>query len=159
MAQETDPVNHLGEALVVLGGEVVAQPEPDFQVVPILESQRKHTSSGEPWRITLAPAGNGDASLSFELHGDIVIGASFEDSAGVDVNLEDWQGSLQGVSSRHVMLRPTHSKVYIMDLRSSAGTAINGLPLGVGWAYALQNNDMITLGHLNIRFRVIQQPC
>ncbi|MBN1311526.1 MAG: FHA domain-containing protein [Anaerolineae bacterium] len=155
---ETDPVNHLGEALAIPGSEVVAKPEPDFQIVPAPDKQRNPTASEDCWRISLAPLGNGDEVLSLELHGDIVIGANSAESAGVDINLEDWQGSLRGVSTRHVMLRPTHSKIYVMDLRSSAGTAINGLPLGVGWAYALQNNDTITLGHLNIRFRVIRQP-
>jgi hypothetical protein len=155
---ETDPVNHLGEALAIPGGEVVAQPEPDFLIVPAPENQRTPILPEECWRINLLPVGNGDDALSLELHGDIVIGANSEESAGVDVNLEDWQASSQGVSTRHVMLRPTHSKIYIMDLRSSSGTAINGLPLGVGWAYALQHNDTITLGHLNLRFRVVQQP-
>ncbi|MBN1427645.1 MAG: FHA domain-containing protein [Anaerolineae bacterium] len=155
---DTHPVNRLGEALAVPGSEIVAQSKHDFQIVPNLENQQNHTSQEEHWRILLTPAGNADAVLPLELRGDVVIGASSEDSAGVDVNIEDWQGSSQGVSTRHVMLRPTHSKIYIMDLRSSSGTAINGLPLGVGWAYALQNNDMIALGHLNVRFRIIQQP-
>ncbi len=140
------------------GGEVVVQPEPPLLIVPSNARVRESTPDEQHWRIGLSPAGNGDCRITLELRGDVVIGAGIDVGVGVDVNLEEWQGSERGVSIRHIMLRPTQSKVFIMDLRSGTGTAINGLPLGVGWAYALQNNDLITMGHLNIRYRVLQQP-
>jgi hypothetical protein len=156
---ETGSTGSSQQGLGFPGGEVVVQPEPALLIVPSSNNQQESTASdGQHWRIGLSPAGNADCSLALELHGDIVIGAGKEDGAEVDVNLEEWQGSSRGVSIRHVMLRPTQSKVFIMDLRSGTGTSINGLPLGVGWAYALQHNDLITLGHLNVRYRVLQTP-
>lgn len=156
---ETGSSGSSHQGLAVPGGEVVVQPEPALLVVPGGSSQLEGAASDEQhWRIALSPAGNADSGLALELRGDVVIGAGKEAGAGIDINLEEWQGSARGVSVRHVMLRPTQSKVFIMDLRSGNGTSINGLPLGVGWAYALQNNDLITLGHLNVRYRVIQQP-
>jgi hypothetical protein len=155
---ETGSSGHSREGLGFPGGEVVVQPEPPVLIVPSGNNQQESTSDEQHWRIGLSPAGNYDAGLSLELHGDVVIGAGKEVGAGVDINLEEWQGSACGVCVRHVMLRPTQSKVFIMDLRSGTGTAVNGLPLGVGWAYALQNNDLLTLGKLNVRYRVLQQP-
>lgn len=156
---ETDSSGFSQKGIGLPGGEVIVQPEPELLIVPGGHTQRESVASDEQrWRIDLSPAGNVDCSLALELRGDVVIGAGKEAGAGVDVNLEEWQGSARGVSVRHVMLRPTQSKVFIMDLRSGTGTSINGLPLGVGWAYALQNNDLITLGHLNVRYRVLQQP-
>lgn len=146
------------DGLALPGGEVVVQPEPTLLIVPSGSQQESAASDEQHWRIGLSPAGNVEGGLALELRGDVVIGAGKEAGAGVDVNLEEWQGSARGVSVRHVMLRPTQNKVFIMDLRSGSGTSINGLPLGVGWAYALQNNDLITLGYLNVRYRVLQQP-
>jgi hypothetical protein len=155
---EDNAVGSLGEAFVIPGGEVVTQPDPECRIVPSRGYQQGTPLDEARWRVALAPVGNAEAAVVLELRGDIVIGTGDEAETGVDVSLEEWQGASYGISTRHVMLRPTRSKIYIMDLRSSAGTAINGLPLGVGWAYALQNNDTITLGQLNVRFRVIQQP-
>lgn len=156
---ETGSSTYSGKGLGLPGGEVVVQPEPTLVIVPRPDNEQQSAASDEQhWRINLAPAGNGDSTLALELRGDVIIGAGEDTGAGIDVNLEVWEGSSRGVSTRHVMLRPTRSKVFIMDLRSGTGTSINGLPLGVGWAYALQNNDLITMGHLNIRYRVVQQP-
>jgi pSer/pThr/pTyr-binding forkhead associated (FHA) protein len=56
------------------------------------------------------------------------------------------------------MLRPSLHKLFILDLRSTNGTHINGLPLGVGWAYALKDSDLITLAQLHLRFRLYRTP-
>jgi hypothetical protein len=110
------------------------------------------------WRIVLSPLGQKTAPLGLEVCGDVVLGLGDKPDGGPDVSLSDWQGYRRGVSRRHLMLRPGHHKLFVMDLRSTNGTQINGLPLGVGWAYALQDSDVVTLGKLNVRVRIIQRP-
>jgi hypothetical protein len=110
------------------------------------------------WQISLAPAGTAAEAIVIELCGDVVIGVGIDAAFGIDVDLEGWNGSACEVSPRHALLRPTQSKVFLMDMRSGSGTSVNGLPLGVGWAYALQDRDLITLGRLSIHFRIVQHP-
>ncbi len=110
------------------------------------------------WRVVLSPLGQKSAPLGLEICGDVVLGVGDKADGGPDVSLGDWQGYRRGVSRRHLMLRPGYNKLFVMDLRSTNGTQVNGLPLGVGWAYALQDSDVITLGKLNVRVRIVQRP-
>ncbi len=131
----------------------------DYQIVPRDPSRRKELAPDEkPWRLLVTPTGISSPPLSLELRGDVVIGCDTEADDALDVNLNEWQGYQRGVSRRHVMLRPGRNKLFIMDLRSTNGTHINGLPLGVGWAYALKDGDLITLGRLHMRVRIMQRP-
>lgn len=110
------------------------------------------------WRIILTPLGITGKPLPLEIRGDVVIGAHPEANGKLDVNIAQWRGGEQGVSRRHIMLRPSRNKLFVMDLKSTNGTHINGLPLGVGWAYALKDGDLMTLGRLHVRVRLTQGP-
>jgi hypothetical protein len=147
-------------ALEMLGQPVDTNREPalEFQIVP--KHPKKSTShpTPSPWRLVLA---NADSPFNFkalEIHGDAVIGADPDSDDGLDVNMSDWQGRRSGVSRRHILLRPNGKRLFVMDLQSASGTDINGLPLGVGWAYALRDGDLISLGHLHLRVRIVQYP-
>lgn len=111
-----------------------------------------------PWRVIIAPVRQSHQPLALEILGDTTIGSSMDGQPSPDVNLADWHGYDQGVSRLHLMLRPSPSKLFLLDLRSTNGTTVNGLPLGVGWAYALQDGDVVTLGSLQIRLGVVQRP-
>ena len=127
-----------------------------YRVVP-KRPEARHAKTDTPWRITLTPAGDTAQPLALELKGDVVIGSNPDLDEGLDVNVSHWQGYRRGVSRRHVMLRPNQDKLFILDLRSTNGTNINGLPLGVGWAYALQDGDLISLGRLHLKLRIVQR--
>jgi pSer/pThr/pTyr-binding forkhead associated (FHA) protein len=131
-----------------------------FTVVPKrVDANKLALAPGvKPWRITLTPAGDTAQPLALELQGDVVVGSNPEMDEGLDVNVSHWQGYRRGVSRRHVLLRPNRDKLFILDLRSTNGTNINGLPLGVGWAYALQDGDLISLGRLHLKLRIVQRP-
>ena len=55
-------------------------------------------------------------------------------------------------------MRPTPTKLFLLDLRSTNGTTINGLPLDVGWAYAAKDGDLISLGTLNFVLSIVEGP-
>ena len=131
----------------------------DYRLVPEGLSNCKISDPGrKPWRVIIAPVDSKGLAQALEILGDVVVGSNNQSDSDLDVNVSDWRGYDLGVSRRHVMLRPSRSKLFIMDLRSTNGTHINGLPLGVGWAYALNDGDLITLGRLHIRLRVTQRP-
>lgn len=129
----------------------------DFQVVPHAGASAADGAPG--WRVILVPVSLSAPPLALDLRGDVVLGSN-DESPGEDpdVNLAVWQGYQQGVSRRHLMLRPGPSKLFVMDLRSTNGTQINGLPLGVGWAYALQDGDLISMGRLHLRVHIVERP-
>lgn len=128
-----------------------------YQVVP---AEVDSTDGGDEtvWRIVLEPIGINSEPLALEIHSDIVLGSDASPENDLDVNLISFDGWMRGVSRRHIMLRPSKTKLFIMDLRSTNGTQINGLPLGVGWAYALKQGDVISLAKLNLTITITGKP-
>jgi FHA domain len=111
-----------------------------------------------PWQIVILPSGRVGRVLALELRGDVVVGSNSEPAADLDVNLAELDGYQQGVSRRHVLLRPTREKLYVIDLGSTNGTSINGLSSPVGEAHSLRDGDLLTLGSLHLQVRVARQP-
>jgi len=130
----------------------------DFQTVPKNPEKHNARTDGHPWQILLELVGDTMQPQAFAIYGDVVVGSNTQEDPDLDINLVNWHGYNRGVSRRHAMLRPSRHKLFILDLRSTNGTHINGLPLGVGWAYALQDSDLITLAQLHLRFRLYRAP-
>lgn len=136
------------------------EPEAQYQIVPF-SARKASDEEAEPerkyWRVILTPVGVTGRPMPLEIRGDVVIGSHRDSNERLDVNIASWRGYDHGVSRRHIMLRPSRHKLFVMDLRSTNGTHINGLPLGVGWAYALKDGDLMTLGRLHVRVRITQE--
>jgi len=115
-------------------------------------------ANGPVWWVELIPLNEAGDPLALKLHGDVVVGSVDEGGVCPDVNLADWNGWERGVSRRHLLMRPTKSKLFLLDLRSTNGTTVNGLPLDVGWAYAAKDGDLISLGSLNFVLSVVKGP-
>jgi len=127
-----------------------------FHVVP--ESSRGQ-SVEHVWRVILSPLDRGvrDA-LPIEVRADAVVGVNLEGSPDVDIDLSRWDAYEQGVSRRHVQFRPAEKNLYVIDLDSTNGTHVNGLPIGPSWAHALSTGDILTLGMLNLRVTLLAMP-
>jgi len=110
------------------------------------------------WWVELIPLNEAGVPLALKLNGDVVVGSVDEGGVCPDVNLADWNGWERGVSRRHLLMRPTPSKLFLLDLRSTNGTTVNGLPLDVGWAYAAKDGDLISLGSLNFVLSIVEGP-
>ncbi len=128
----------------------------NYLVVP--PGQIAGEDSGAVWRVVFEPMGVNVPPLALEIHGDVILGSDAAPDSDLDVNLITYDGWMRGVSRRHVMLRPSKTKLFIMDLRSTNGTQINGLPLGVGWAYALKQGDIVSLAKLNFTVSITGKP-
>jgi hypothetical protein len=140
-----------------------ASPGPDgqltFKSVPQSVSERDRALlPATAWRVLLTSAQNAKMMLALELHGDVVFGSSEQAGAEIDVNLLDMETGERSVSQRHVKLRPTKDKVFLLDLGSKNGTYANGTPVTPDRAYALQDGDLLTLGRLHLRFKIEQRP-
>lgn len=134
----------------------VHQADLHYHIVP--QDNTRHGDEAAVWRVILAPVNIAADPLALEIRGDVVIGSNEDAESEPDVNLAGWEGYQHGVSRRHLMLRPSRNKLFLMDLRSTNGTQINGLPLGVGWAYALQDGDLVSLGRLHMHVHITGRP-
>lgn len=87
------------------------------------------------------------------LAGDVVLGVRRHAQEPPDFDLAPYGGLEKGVSRRHAILRPGRNRLYVIDLRSTNGTHVNGLPVKHGFAAELCGGDILTLGALSITVR------
>ena len=107
------------------------------------------------WRIELLGLGAGIEPLGLDILGDAVIGRGRIADQPIDLDLDPYGAVEQGVSRRHALLRPTADQLYLIDLGSTNGTMRNGESLRPGITCALSQNDLIVLGQLSFRLRII----
>lgn len=107
------------------------------------------------WQIIVLPTEGEHPAMALEVYDDVIFGSSKSNPASVDINLYDWGGREKGVSRRHMLLRPTPSALYIVDLESTNGTLVNGLPLAGNQSRALESGDMISMGELTVRIKIL----
>ena len=62
------------------------------------------------------------------------------------------------VSREHAMLRPTQTRLYLLDMKSTNGTAVNGMPMSVGSVQILKDKDLLTFGNVTCQIRIIDAP-
>jgi hypothetical protein len=104
------------------------------------------------WRIEIYGLGSDAIPLGIDLCGDVVLGRSQQDA---DLDLSEYKAIDHGVSRRHAMLRPSASKLYLIDLGSTNGTRCNSVL--VSGARPIMSQDIISLGNLTFQIRVIDQ--
>jgi signal transduction histidine kinase/pSer/pThr/pTyr-binding forkhead associated (FHA) protein len=127
-----------------------------YQAVPrniapgVLESLQK-------WRIRFELVSDPEQSFGLDIYGDIEIGRG-DDSGPEYVDLSRYNALELGVSRRHIRLRPSESSLMVMDLGSTNQTRKNGRPIGVNTPYALIDEDILGLGALQLRLRIIERP-
>lgn len=78
-------------------------------------------------------------------------------AAPPDIDLQSLQGSTQGVSRHHAVLRLVNGEWTITDLKSTNGTFLNDIPLAPNTPTVLQDKTRIRLGKILVFFRHITQ--
>jgi signal transduction histidine kinase len=98
-----------------------------------------------------------DASVGFELElaDEICLGAV---AAPDTFDLSPYHGREYGVSRRHVMLRASGDAIGVVDLGSTNGTRLNGMPLKAETLYTITEGDMLTLGRLSVTLQSATPP-
>jgi hypothetical protein len=129
-----------------------------FQPLPKSLAAEVDLASLPIWQIDLQGLGTQRAPIGIEIRGDIVIGVERGNEPHPDLDMSPYGASELGVSRIHAMIRPTRSRLYLIDLQSTNGTQLNALPVGPGMAMELRNGDTISLGNLNFNVRIINKP-
>lgn len=121
-----------------------------------------HPSDYEPiqnapiWRVRFGSATETGVQFGLELNGEVILGRDTESSSILD--LKKYFPDLQGVSRQHLMLRPTTTNLYAIDVGSTNGTWRNGRSIGVNNPTPLNNGDVLDLGGLQIMINIIDRP-
>ncbi len=111
------------------------------------------------WRVVFSPATDPTRHLALEINDEVVLGRHVSaGDAGNLVDLNPFGGGTLGVSRRHVMLRPTATNLFIVDLASTNGTYRNGRSIGSHTPYSLVDGDVIALGKLPLLVKIVDRP-
>lgn len=123
---------------------------------------KKGIPEGEPdvaWRVSFTPATDPSQQFGLEINGEVILGRrvrSPESDELVDLNF--CGAATLGVSRQHVMLRPTATNLFIVDLGSTNGTYRNGRSIGSHTPYSLVDGDIVTLGKLPLLVKIAERP-
>lgn len=107
-------------------------------------------SSGALYHIVLAAKSMRGVSLGLAVGGDVIIGRKQDADIPLDLDLSPYVTGQHGISRQHALLRPSSSKLYLLDLESTNGTRINGTEVYPSRAVPLRERDVITFGTFSI---------
>ena len=107
------------------------------------------------WLIQLEVSGSPEYNLSLTIRNEIILGRGEGENI---IDLTSLDAANLGVSRRHLLLRPTLTNLFIIDLGSTNGSLRNGLPIGLNTPYPVVNGDIITLGRLSLTLTVVKRP-
>lgn len=108
------------------------------------------------WRVRLGLASDSNVQFGLEINGEVLLGRDVEKPGFID--LKKHFSELQGVSRRHLMLRPTATNLYAIDIGSTNGTWRNGRSIGINNPTPLSNGDILDLGGLQILINIVDRP-
>jgi signal transduction histidine kinase len=117
-----------------------------------------HSGGDYPtWQLRFDLTNNSQIQGGVELNDEVMLGRE-ERVPGLIEIFAAADPDQHGVSRRHALLRPTESKLYLIDLGSTNGTWINGHSIGVNMPYSLSNGDVVRLGRLEFAIHIVSHP-
>lgn len=111
------------------------------------------------WRVQFSPATDPSRSFALEINDELVMGrhVSAQEMDNL-IDLNPYGASTLGVSRQHLMVRPTATNLFIVDLGSTNGTYRNGRSIGRHTPYSLVDGDVIALGKLPLLVKIVDRP-
>ena len=127
-----------------------------YQPVPRIPDLPGEAYISRHWRIQLINE-EGDAK-GFDVYDDVILGRGNRVRERSGIDLLEWGALDNGVSREHALLRPTPTKLYLVDIGSTNGTYHNIDFVTPGDARELTDGDMIVLGRLVFTVRIMHSP-
>jgi hypothetical protein len=104
---------------------------------------------GKRAQLNLEVGGYSDASVQVIIKDQIVIGReSPNNDEKPDLDLTPYNAAKLGVSRRHVLITKEDNMLKVVDLGSTNGTYLNGVPLRPNQPRVLRTGDKLSLGQL-----------
>lgn len=131
-----------------------------FHPLPFMPEEDDTFLLKQPWRLMLELYTNEDERmiLGIDLYGDIVLGRGESRPGRIILDLDPYGAQHMGVSREHAMLRPTATKLYVIDQGSTNGTTINGSISGRGVASSVKDDDIVNLAKMMVMIKVVKEP-
>jgi hypothetical protein len=98
------------------------------------------------------------APLGIEIASDVVFGIERPQQPAPDMDFSLFYGVDKGVSRRHLMLRPSQQRLYLIDLSSTNGTRLNGIKLNPSLPVALSSGDLVSMAALTFMVTILATP-
>ncbi len=131
--------------------------DPDVTFRPIPQKIGDDETGDRPiWRVRFDLATDHTRRFGLEINGEVILGRSIDAPNLVD--LSGFNAGDLGVSRQHLMLQPTQSDLFVVDLGSTNGTMCNNETIEPDKKYALANGDSLTLGRLNFTVHIVKRP-
>ena len=128
-------------------------------IMPPVGSESKRRLLNPAWLVRIRHDTSGaGGEILIELRVPVVMGISQDGGHHRIIDLGMWDAYDKGVSRRHIQLNPTNDQLKVKDLESTNGSQLNGNPMDSKRNYALRPGDRLTLGHLPMRFLLIERP-
>lgn len=108
------------------------------------------------WRLRLDLASDPERRIALDVNGEVILGRSIGEPDVID--LTPFDAASHGVSRHHLILRPTTTHLYAIDMGSTNGTQRNGRPIGISSPARLVDGDTLALGKLQLIVNVIGRP-
>lgn len=130
-----------------------------YHPLPYLPADEDQLMLATPWRLVLElQVDDRPLRLGIDLYGDITLGRGSSRPSRLILDLTEYGAKDRGVSREHALLRPTVSRLYLIDLGSTNQTFVNSVPSGRGVATTLTDKAMITLGTMVIVLHIVEMP-
>ena len=107
--------------------------------IGLVKGQRKKERT---WTLTVEKGPKELLGVSLAVRGPVIVGRS----PGADIVI-----GASYVSGRHARFELMGQNLFVEDLVSTNGTAVNGTP--ISQPCALRNNDVVTIGDVSIKVR------
>lgn len=129
--------------------QVVYRPVPDPAVAAGNTTQ-------PVWRVRFELLSDQTQRFGLDINGEITLGRG-DDTPDV-VDLTPFGAEEFGVSRHHLMLRPSPTNLFVIDLGSTNGTLRNGRSIGIKTPYSLVDGDLLSLGKLQLVVHIVDRP-
>ncbi len=126
----------------------------DFRIVPA-GSKQSDDSKKPVWRVKFELESDPNVFFGLEIRGEVIFGR--DNDAPNLVDLTEYHAADLGVSRQHLILRPTSTNLFAIDLESTNGTFHNGRLIG-RTPVRLSNHDTISLGRLQFVINIVDRP-
>lgn len=111
------------------------------------------------WRVRFILASDPRRQFGLAINGEVSLGRAIGGESSRDlIDLTRYGAGESGVSRRHLMLRPTATNLFVIDLGSTNGSKRNGRSIGVKTPYSLVDGDSLALGRLRFLIDIVDRP-
>jgi two-component system, OmpR family, phosphate regulon sensor histidine kinase PhoR len=131
------------------GRQMMYRPVPHADIVA-------GNSTRPVWRVQFDVPGEKSQRFGLDINDEIIFGRGADDPKVFD--LTPYGAETLGVSRQHLMLRPTPTNLYIIDLNSTNGTLRNGRSIGINTPYPVVDGDVLVLGKMHMSVQLIMRP-